>query len=129
MPTTSIVTKYDNLTGSSVGVGSTRWDVEHRESTQGQCLSWTQKPQNQRGRFHLTKVGGKEALSGWRETLERERGRKGHLCHHCTSLSLDREEPSRSPTLATGTTTKYVELSGRSWIHTLVGGAPRLYTR
>jgi hypothetical protein len=70
-PTTGIV---DNLTSSSVGVGSTRWDVEHRDSTQGQCLSWTQKPQNQRGRFHLTKVGRKEALSGWRETLERERG-------------------------------------------------------
>jgi hypothetical protein len=77
----------------------------------------------------LTKVGERGIIGVERQTLKRERGRKGHLCYHCMSLSLDREEPSRSPTLATGTTAKYVELSGIHWVHTLVGGAPGLYTR
>jgi hypothetical protein len=40
-----------------------------------------------------------------------------------------RDEPSRLPTLASGTGDKYDELNGRSWIYTLEGGALRLYTR
>jgi hypothetical protein len=30
--------------------------VEHRDSTEGQCLSWTQKPQYQKGIVHSTKI-------------------------------------------------------------------------
>jgi hypothetical protein len=48
------------------GVGSTPWEVEHRDSTQGQRMSLTQKPRNQRGIVQSTQVEKKVALSGWR---------------------------------------------------------------
>jgi hypothetical protein len=51
------------------------------------------------------------------------------MCHRYTSISLDREEPSRSLALATGIVARYDELAKRSWIHASRGGASRLYTR
>jgi hypothetical protein len=99
--------------------------MKHRNSTQGQCLSQIRKAQNQRGRVRTTKVGEKDALWGWRESGCEERG----LCHRYTSISLDREEPSRSPTPTTGIIVRYGELAKRRWLHALGGGASRLYKR
>jgi hypothetical protein len=59
----------------------------------------------------------------------KERGRmKGPvpLLHYC--ISLDREEPSRSPTPATGNVVRYDELAERNWIHALGSVVSRLYT-
>jgi hypothetical protein len=54
-------------TTTTLGGGSTRWEIEHQDSIQGQHLSRTQKLHNQSGRVRLTKVGEKEVLSRWRE--------------------------------------------------------------
>jgi hypothetical protein len=51
------------------------------------------------------------------------------MCHCYTSISLDREEPSRSHALPADIVARYDELAERSWIHTSRGGALRLYTR
>jgi hypothetical protein len=51
------------------------------------------------------------------------------MCHRYTSISLDREEPSRSHALPADIVARYDELAERSWIHTSRGGALRLYTR
>jgi hypothetical protein len=75
-------------------------------------------------------------LSGWRErggkgeseSTKREEGWRD-LCHYYSSISLDREEPSRSPSPATGIVVKYDELAEKSWIHSMGGVASRLYTR
>jgi hypothetical protein len=50
---------------------------------------------------------------------------KGHvqLLRFPPSVSLDLEEPSRSPTPATDIVVKYDGLAERSWIHSLGGGA------
>jgi hypothetical protein len=48
-------------------------NVEHRDSTQGQRLSRTQKPRNQRGRVHLTKVGEKWRCQGGESDSQRDR--------------------------------------------------------
>jgi hypothetical protein len=52
-----------------------------------------------------------------------------NLCHYYTSISLDREEPSKSLMLATDIVVMYDELAKKSWLHTLGGGASRLYTK
>jgi hypothetical protein len=62
---------------------------------------------------------------GERERACEERG----LCHRYTSISLDREEPSRLPTPTTGIIVRYGELAKRRWLHALGGGASRLYKR
>jgi hypothetical protein len=51
------------------------------------------------------------------------------MCHHYISISLDQEEPSKSPIPTTDIVAMYGELAKRSWIHTLGGGLSRLYTR
>jgi hypothetical protein len=44
---------------------------------------------------------------------KREEGRRD-LCHHYTNISLDREKPSRSPTLVIDIIARYDELAKRS---------------
>jgi hypothetical protein len=51
------------------------------------------------------------------------------MWHRYTSISLDREEPSKSHALPTGIVARYDELAERSWIHASRGGASRLYTK
>jgi hypothetical protein len=51
------------------------------------------------------------------------------MCHCYTSISLDREELSRSHALPADIVARYDELAERSWIHTSRGGSLRLYTR
>jgi hypothetical protein len=57
-PVIDIVARYEEqgVRSTPRGVRSTHWEVEHCDSTQGQCQSRTQKPQHQKDIGHSKKI-------------------------------------------------------------------------